>query len=187
MPWMKVCFYESMIKSFLKNLQGKKLILSLTFSEIGLYSIMVVKTGHKNFLRQSLMRSTSREERIRLLILLSATCNSKFIQCYLIPPKLNAGCSGYLDEIHKILVEILDLKVCFPPANFFIWTNFFWLKTSKKVTNQWEFSNSFLLFNSVKIFLCVVYTYTRSKTIKYFFRHSDVTLLSGGLEYVNIQ
>ena len=45
---------------------------------------------------------------------------------------------------------------------------------------------SFLLFNSVKIFLYVVYTHTLSKTIKYLFRHSDV-LLSGSLEYVSIQ
>ena len=43
---------------------------------------------------------------------------------------------------------------------------------------------SFFLFVSVKIFLCVVYTHTRSKTIKYSFRHSDVSLLCGSIEYV---
>ena len=46
---------------------------------------------------------------------------------------------------------------------------------------------SFLLFNSVKIFLCVVYTHTQSKTMKYSFRRSDVPLLSESLEYVSIQ
>ena len=38
---------------------------------------------------------------------------------------------------------------------------------------------SFLLFDSVKIFLCVVYTHIRRKTIKYLFKRSDVPLLSG--------
>ena len=37
------------------------------------------------------------------------------------------------------------------------------------------------------IFLCVVYTHTRSKTIKYSCRCSDVLLLSGSLKYVSIQ
>ena len=46
---------------------------------------------------------------------------------------------------------------------------------------------SFLLFDSIKIFLCVVYTHTQSKTIKYSFRRSDVPLPSGSLEYVSIQ
>ena len=46
---------------------------------------------------------------------------------------------------------------------------------------------SFLLFDSVKIFLCVVYTDTQSKTIKYSFTPSDVPLLSGSLEYASIQ
>ena len=42
-----------------------------------------------------------------------------------------------------------------------------------------------LLF--VKICLCALYTHTQSKTIKYSFRHSDVSLLSRSLEYVSIQ
>ena len=46
-----------------------------------------------------------------------------------IASKLNAGCGGYLDKIYKILVEILDLKACFPFANFFIRSDFFLSKT----------------------------------------------------------
>ena len=46
---------------------------------------------------------------------------------------------------------------------------------------------SFLLLDSVKIFLCVVYTHTQSKTIKYLFRYSDVLLLSGTPEYKSIK
>ena len=49
------------------------------------------------------------------------------------------------------------------------------------------FKTSFLLFDTVKMFLCVVYNHTQSKTIKYLFRCSDVLLLSGNLEYASIQ
>ena len=45
--------------------------------------------------------------------------------------KLSAGCSGYLDKIYKILVDILDLKAGYPLANFFIKSNFFHSKTIK--------------------------------------------------------
>ena len=48
---------------------------------------------------------------------------------------------------------------------------------------------SFLFFDSVKIFLSVVYTHTQSKTIKIFiemFRNA-VALWNGSLEYVIIQ
>ena len=50
-----------------------------------------------------------------------ATCIWKFV----IASNLNAGCSGYLDEIYKILVDILDLKAGFPLMNFFIQSNLF--------------------------------------------------------------
>ena len=49
-----------------------------------------------------------------------ATCIWKFIQCHFIASNLYTGCSGYLDEIYKILVDTLDLKAGFPLANFFI-------------------------------------------------------------------
>ena len=55
----------------------------------------------------------------------------KFIQHHFIASKLNAGCSGYLDKICKIIVDILDLKAGFPLANFFIQSNFFRSKTIK--------------------------------------------------------
>ena len=43
-----------------------------------------------------------------------------FVQCHFIASKLDAGCGGYLDKIYKILGDILDLKVGFPRADFFI-------------------------------------------------------------------
>ena len=39
-----------------------------------------------------------------------------------------------------------------------------------KCRGEWSMKTSFLLFDSAKIFLCVVYTHTRSKTIKYLLR-----------------
>ena len=84
-----------------------------------------------------------------------ATCIWKFVQHHFITSKLHAGCGGYLDEIYKILVDILDLKADFPLANFFIWSDFFHSKTIKSriesyfftlkiVANQWEFSKKLL-------------------------------------------
>ena len=54
-----------------------------------------------------------------------------FVQSYFVASKLNAGCGGYLDQIYKILVDILDLKSGFPLANFFIRSDFFCSKTIK--------------------------------------------------------
>ena len=47
--------------------------------------------------------------RILELITHKATCIWKFLQRHFIASKLNAGCGGYLDKIHKICVDILDL------------------------------------------------------------------------------
>ena len=44
--------------------------------------------------------------------------------------KVAMDCSGYVDKIYEILVDILDLKAGFPLANFFIGSDFF-LKTVK--------------------------------------------------------
>ena len=41
-----------------------------------------------------------------------------FAQHHFVALKLNAGCGGYLDKVHKILVEILDLKAGFLLASF---------------------------------------------------------------------
>ena len=43
------------------------------------------------------------------------------------------GCGGYLDKIYKILVYILDTKAGFSLAIFFIWINFFCLKTKGRI------------------------------------------------------
>ena len=43
------------------------------------------------------------------------------------------------------------------------------IKKGLKCREEWSMKTSFLLFNSVKIFLCVVYTHTWSTTIKYIF------------------
>ena len=42
-----------------------------------------------------------------------------------------AGCSGCLNKIYKILVDIPDLKAGFPLADFFIRSDFFCSKTIK--------------------------------------------------------
>ena len=67
------------------------------------------------------------------------TCFWKFIQRHFIASKLNAGCSGYLDKIYKILVDILDLKAGFPLANFFIRSDFFRSKTIKSRIGSYFF------------------------------------------------
>ena len=56
------------------------------------------------------------------------------------------------------------------------------IKKDLKCGGEQSVKASFQLFNSVKIFLCVVYRHTQSKTKKYSFRHSDVPFLSGSLE-----
>ena len=47
--------------------------------------------------------------RILELITHMATCIWKFVQRHFITSKLNAGCGGYLDKIHNICGDILDL------------------------------------------------------------------------------
>ena len=46
--------------------------------------------------------------------------------------KLNAGCSGYLDKIYKILVDILDLKAGFLLVKFFHTKQLFSFENNKK-------------------------------------------------------
>ena len=93
--------------------------------------------------------------KVNYLHYLKATSIWKFVQRHFIASKLNAECGGYLDKIYKILVDIIDLKVGFPLANFFIQSNFFRSKTIKsrmgsyfftlkKVTSQWEFTKKSL-------------------------------------------
>ena len=68
-----------------------------------------------------------------------ATWIWKFVQCRFKASKLNAGHDGHLDKIYIILVDLLDLKAGFPLANFFIWSNFFHLKTIKSRTGSYFF------------------------------------------------
>ena len=65
------------------------------------------------------------------LVYVIITTKKKFVQRHFRASKLNARCEGYLDKVHKILVDILDLKAGFPLMNFFIRSDFFRLKTIK--------------------------------------------------------
>ena len=56
-----------------------------------------------------------------------------------------------------------------------------------KVLGNMKRENKFPPLRFRQDILCIVYTHTQSKAIQYLFRRSNVLLLPGSLEYVNIQ
>ena len=73
--------------------------------------------------------------------------------------KLNMGCSGYLDKIFKIHVDILYLKASFPLANFFIQSDFFGSKTIKSRNGSYFFYFEKSLTNEHSAKSCFVQKY----------------------------
>ena len=75
--------------------------------------------------------------------------------------KLNMGCSGYLDKIFKIHVDILYLKASFPLANFFIQSDFFGSKTIKSRNGSYFFYFEKSLTNEHSAKSCFVQKYSQ--------------------------
>ena len=89
-----------------------------------------------------------------------ATCIWKIVQRRSIASKLNAGCGGHLDQIYKILVDILDLKAGFPLTSFFIRNDCFRSTTINSRIGSYFFTSKKLLTRKNSAKKCFVWKHS---------------------------
>ena len=114
----------------------------------------MVPAGNKVKRLSSVNHTTKIIHHQRNLFLLKPLTIWKFVQRHFIASKLKAGCGGYLDQIYRILLDILDLRF-FHTKQLFVrkqWKigldpTFFLLQ---KNANQWEFSKKSLRTKKIR-------------------------------------